>query len=244
MNIVVLAKQTSRLHAVSAGPAILVPSEGTLWCRGLARTLFREFPGSYLLPYTTNKPNIHTTTPTHVRLRAAHGHHSPDSTTRNTASTRPPQPPHLPRATMLSTYMRPVVVAAGFMLLLVCIPAPAACTSTPANVPPAYPHPFTRLLQVTTPPLQGADVVIFQHLIARASDATAVANASGVYDTHTAELCRAFQQQHGLAVDGMVGPETAAATLQFLSRDGYKVPLTPTPPPPPGSHNRRCHPIG
>ncbi|WP_073807121.1 peptidoglycan-binding domain-containing protein [Kitasatospora sp. CB01950] len=83
---------------------------------------------------------------------------------------------------------------------------PAARTSgqstTPAPGTPTWPG---RYLRVQSPMLHGDDVLMWQQRLAWRGWAI---TADGWYGPASAQICRAFQQRHGLSVDGVVGPVT------------------------------------
>jgi chitosanase len=70
-----------------------------------------------------------------------------------------------------------------------------------------------RLLALKSPPLSGADVTWLQQHLARAGIKI---EASGHFDDATDQAVRAFQQNHDLKSDGVVGPVTRSA-LEDLS---------------------------
>eukprot|EP00054_Salpingoeca_dolichothecata_P004044 m.29260 g.29260 ORF g.29260 m.29260 type:complete len:290 (-) comp14310_c0_seq1:384-1253(-) len=98
------------------------------------------------------------------------------------------------------------------MLLLVLLGC--VCGISGAGLP----QPYTRELKLTTPPMQGTDVTITQHLLAHSFPVS----FTGAYDSNTASVVEKFQQQHQLSSDGIVGPATATAILKYLSADNYK----------------------
>jgi predicted chitinase len=64
-------------------------------------------------------------------------------------------------------------------------------------------------LQVKKPPMTGAEVRTTQQRLAALG--FAVGAIDGVYGAQTATAVKAFQQAHGLAADGVVGPQTQSA---------------------------------
>jgi peptidoglycan hydrolase-like protein with peptidoglycan-binding domain len=71
-----------------------------------------------------------------------------------------------------------------------------------AAVAPAWPG---RYFVVRNPPMLGNDVKTWQRQMRqRGWDIT----ISGAYSAQSAGVCRAFQQEKGLEVDGVVGPAT------------------------------------
>jgi chitosanase len=86
------------------------------------------------------------------------------------------------------------------------ITADALGETTPVRVP-AESAP-RRLLRYKSPPLNGPDVVWLQERLARAGIRV---TASGVFDAVTDAAVRAFQENHDLKVDGIVGPVTRSA---------------------------------
>jgi hypothetical protein len=79
-------------------------------------------------------------------------------------------------------------------------------SSTP---PPSHVPPFPgRILALASPYMSGSDVKTWQaQMHARGWTIT----ADGIYGPASAAVCRAFQDEKGLTVDGMVGPETWSA---------------------------------
>jgi len=65
-----------------------------------------------------------------------------------------------------------------------------------------------RILSLTVPPMTGEDVRTVQRALAAAGADLAV---DGVFGSQTQAAVRQFQQQHGLAEDGQVGPATRSA---------------------------------
>jgi chitosanase len=67
-----------------------------------------------------------------------------------------------------------------------------------------------RLLYVASPFLSGPDVVQVQQALQQKG---LICNPDGIYGESTAVLIRTFQQQHGLAADGVVGSATRTLLL-------------------------------
>ncbi|MFJ4676741.1 peptidoglycan-binding protein [Kitasatospora sp. NPDC088783] len=83
---------------------------------------------------------------------------------------------------------------------------PAARISAQATTPPSGPPRWSgRYLKVQTPMLHGDDVLTWQR---RLADRGWSITADGWYGPASAQVCRSFQQRHGLGVDGVVGPAT------------------------------------
>jgi hypothetical protein len=87
------------------------------------------------------------------------------------------------------------------------IPVPAP----PAPVPSAPPFPG-RLMMIADPLMEGSDVITWQRRMAYRGWTLTV---DGVYGVQTEGVCKQFQEQKKLTVDGVVGPITweAAWTL-------------------------------
>jgi hypothetical protein len=81
------------------------------------------------------------------------------------------------------------------------------------------PLPFTRVLQLTTPLMNGDDVFILQNLIVRSG---MTLNASRNYDVPTANVVKQYQNVNGLPATGILDAATATSVLAQLSSDGYK----------------------
>lgn len=60
--------------------------------------------------------------------------------------------------------------------------------------------PYSRLLKNVTPMLRGRDVLAVQRIVGATPDS--------VYGPKTEEAVKAYQEKHGLKVDGIVGPKT------------------------------------
>jgi putative peptidoglycan binding protein/N-acetylmuramoyl-L-alanine amidase-like protein len=83
--------------------------------------------------------------------------------------------------------------------------APAA-PSPPAGGAPPWPG---RYLELGDPMMAGDDVRTWQgQMLARGW----ALEVDGIYGPQSADVCRSFQAEKGLGVDGIVGPETWAAT--------------------------------
>jgi chitosanase len=84
--------------------------------------------------------------------------------------------------------------------------AALASATTPVKVPAeGTPH---RLLRLKSPPLSGPDVSWLQERLARAGIHV---EETGVFDQATDLAVRAFQENHNLKADGVVGPVTRGA---------------------------------
>lgn len=87
----------------------------------------------------------------------------------------------------------------------------------PPPVPPPFtPPPLVRPLAVAAPMLHGDDVVKTQQLLA--ANGYNPGKVDGWYGPITAQAVRAFQQDHGLAVDGVVGAATWGALWASQNR--------------------------
>jgi len=91
------------------------------------------------------------------------------------------------------------------------------CLSFGQNMPP----PFTRELQLQTPPMQGQDVVILQNLIIR-SRYVLNCSENGFYDNLTAQAVQQFQLGNKIQADSIFGPTTATLLLEQCSCDWYR----------------------
>ena len=76
----------------------------------------------------------------------------------------------------------------------------------------------TRTLHVTSPLTRGPDVLDIQRHLDRLG--YAVGALDGAYGVATASAVRAFQRDHGLEVDGVVGPKTSRALAAAQLGDG------------------------
>lgn len=95
-------------------------------------------------------------------------------------------------------------------------PCPAPHPSKSEKTPPARPQSaktpswYKRVLRIEKdkPFIKGNDVVNVQRRLK--------ARESGLYDYDVASKVRGFQELHGLAVDGVVGPKTAAKLVEVF----------------------------
>jgi peptidoglycan hydrolase-like protein with peptidoglycan-binding domain len=84
---------------------------------------------------------------------------------------------------------------------------PSASTPPPAaGAAPPWPG---RNLRVTSPYMSGSDVMTWQ---AQMSDRGWTIAADGFYGPQSGNVCSSFQREKGLGVDGVVGPQTWAAS--------------------------------
>jgi chitosanase len=80
-----------------------------------------------------------------------------------------------------------------------------------SSAPPTRPSaqsPEERILQLQAPPMQGDDVTALQQALLTAGITVA---ADGIFGAGTDAAVKQFQTQHGLTVDGIVGPATRSA---------------------------------
>ena len=83
------------------------------------------------------------------------------------------------------------------------INATSSTTSTPNPTPPA----FERVLYLSEPPMQGADVLRVQQRLLTLGY-TEAGTADGLFGSLTDQAVRRFQEINNLEVDGVVGPKT------------------------------------
>ncbi|MCJ7658926.1 MAG: peptidoglycan-binding protein, partial [Anaerolineales bacterium] len=83
------------------------------------------------------------------------------------------------------------------------INATSTTTSTPNPTPPA----FERVLYLSEPPMQGADVLRVQQRLLSLGY-TEAGTADGLFGSLTDQAVRRFQEINNLEVDGVVGPKT------------------------------------
>jgi len=81
------------------------------------------------------------------------------------------------------------------------------------------PCPFTRVLQLEQPPLNGSDVFILQNLLRRAVPATPI---TSFYDAKTQAAVHQFQATNKLQATGVFDEPTATLLLERYMDDGYK----------------------
>lgn len=83
-----------------------------------------------------------------------------------------------------------------------------------ANMPP----PFTRVLELETPPQNGTDVFILQNLLSHFGSVT----INSVFDKETSGVLAKFQSSIGAKPTGTLDASTATAVLNQLTPDGYR----------------------
>lgn len=81
------------------------------------------------------------------------------------------------------------------------------------------PCPFTRVLQLQEPPLNGTDVYILQNVLQRAVPSTPI---TSVYDAKTQAAVQQFQSDNKLQATGIFDNETSSLLLELYMDDGYK----------------------
>lgn len=86
---------------------------------------------------------------------------------------------------------------------------PANRTATPVftATPTPAPPPFTRKLLLTTPNMQGDDVLMLQNALLGLGYYE-IGTPDGVFGKLTDKMVRQYQEKYGLEVDGIVGPLT------------------------------------
>ncbi len=81
------------------------------------------------------------------------------------------------------------------------------------------PLPWTRELSLSSPPLTGNDVIIFQNLILRSSFVTPF-TPSGTFDESSKIATIQFQEANKLTQTGIFDEQTATVLLDLHSADG------------------------
>lgn len=84
--------------------------------------------------------------------------------------------------------------------------------------PAAMPLPWTRVLEIATPPITGQDVFIAQNLLQHVARDLV---ASSTYDSSTQSAVAELQRRSGLNDSGIFDAPTASALLACCSNDGY-----------------------
>lgn len=84
-----------------------------------------------------------------------------------------------------------------------------------------FPAPFSKVLSLENPPMEGKDVVILQNLLLRSPFVRPI-EKSGVYDRETSEAVASYQKGNGLPSNGIFNTTTASLVLKQLMYDGYK----------------------
>jgi peptidoglycan hydrolase-like protein with peptidoglycan-binding domain len=102
-----------------------------------------------------------------------------------------------------------------------------AATTTAANPTASTPvavDELTRTLSLLSPPLEGDDVRAAQQRLLDLGY-TQVGEVDGIFGTNTAQAVRAFQTAQGLAVDGVIGPQTWDALFGSASTNRSLIPI-------------------
>lgn len=84
------------------------------------------------------------------------------------------------------------------------------------------PAPFYRELYVSSPKMQGNDVLIAQTLLKRDSAVDQSLVTDGVYGSASQAATSAFQSAHNLKATGTLDSESAQLLMDLHSEDGYK----------------------
>lgn len=107
-----------------------------------------------------------------------------------------------------------------FLAVVLAAAAPSALAVSAADMP----LPFTRILQIHTPALQGNDVTIMQNLLLRSPFVTrdGTLNVTGQYDAQTANAVSRFQRGNNMDVSGIFEHDTAFRLLLLHMEDGYR----------------------
>lgn len=87
-------------------------------------------------------------------------------------------------------------------------------------------HLGERILELVSPPLQGPDVEAWQRIIStHPTLGTERLQVSGVFDDLTDTITRVWQSEHGLTVDGIVGPVALTVARQVSEPEADSRPL-------------------
>jgi len=82
--------------------------------------------------------------------------------------------------------------------------------------------PFRRILNITSPLMQGKDIVILQNLLRRHKKISSLA-ATGIFDHDTEKALKIFQRSEGISQqNGQLDPETGKKVIELLMHDGYR----------------------
>lgn len=84
------------------------------------------------------------------------------------------------------------------------------------------PLPWTRVLALANPVMQGNDVIIAQNLLKRDIGVSSFFDVTGTYDSATAKAMTTFQETHALEVSGTLDSNSATMLLQLYSLDGVQ----------------------
>jgi peptidoglycan hydrolase-like protein with peptidoglycan-binding domain len=103
------------------------------------------------------------------------------------------------------------------------LPAAPSTPATPTPLQQPAP-PFRRALALQDPPLDGDDVRLVQQRLVDLSYRQ-VGMVDGIFGPDTDAAVRAFQQQQGLEVDGIVGPQTWASLFNATAPAGTVHPI-------------------
>ena len=99
-------------------------------------------------------------------------------------------------------------------MALLALAKSAVGSADAASSQSVFPAPFTRSLALESPPLNGSDVLVLQHLLRRAPGCALPPGAASVFDADTAKLLACFQNSTRL------DPPPAERLLRELSSDG------------------------
>ena len=94
----------------------------------------------------------------------------------------------------------------------------------PAKYSLQMPQPFTRVLHLLEPPMNGSDVIIVQHLLTRANGCESPP-LTGLYDAATVHAVKCFQLQTPAldeGANGVFGVATAGRALRLLGHDNFR----------------------